>query len=52
MKRWIRRIAVLIVVVALGVAARFTLLRDDPVPVTVHRVTRGLVEDLRALAGR
>jgi HlyD family secretion protein len=43
-RRWLRRIAVVAVLVVLGLAARYTLLRTDPVPVTVFRVARGAVE--------
>jgi HlyD family secretion protein len=45
MKRWLRRILIVALVVAAGVALRYTVLRPDPVPVTVYRVATGLVED-------
>ncbi len=45
MKRWIRPLLVVLVVVIVAVALRYTLLRREPVPVTVFRVARGTVED-------
>jgi len=44
-KRWLRRILILVVVVAAGFAVRYTVLAPDPVPVTVFRAAKGLVED-------
>jgi len=45
MKRAVRAVAVIAVLVLLGVGLRLTVLRPDPVPVTVFRVALGLVED-------
>jgi HlyD family secretion protein len=44
MKRALRVFAVIAVLILLGVVLRLTVLRPDPVPVTVFRVARGLVE--------
>ena len=43
--RLLRTIGVVVVLVAIGVGLRFTILRDDPVPVTVFRVAQGVVEE-------
>jgi len=45
MKRWAKRIGVLAALVLVAVALRFTVFRPEPVPVTLHRVGRGTVED-------
>ncbi|MBU0740712.1 efflux RND transporter periplasmic adaptor subunit [bacterium] len=45
MRRWLRRILVLVALIAVIVALRLTLFRPEPVPVTVHEVARGRVED-------
>jgi len=45
MRRYWKRLVALAVVVALGVALRYTVFRADPVPVTVFVVARGPVED-------
>ena len=44
MKRWIRRLIVLIAIVAVAVLLRLTVFAPDPVPVSVHAVERGRVE--------
>jgi HlyD family secretion protein len=44
MTRWIRRAAILLLLVAVIVALRLTVFRPEPVPVTVFRVDRGTVE--------
>jgi len=44
MKRWLRLLLVVIVLVVLAVAARYTVFRAKPVPVTVFTVARGPVE--------
>ena len=44
-RRWIRRLLILLVLVLIGVALRYTVFRPDPVPVTVFRVAPGRVED-------
>src|SRR5262245_18821508 len=45
MNRWVKRLAVLAVLVAAGAAIKLTLLRAKPVPVTIYRVARGTVEE-------
>jgi len=45
MNRWIKRLAVVAALVALGVAVKFTVFRPKPVPVTVFRAARGRVEE-------
>jgi HlyD family secretion protein len=45
MNRWARRLLALGAVVAVGGLLRATVLRPDPVPVTVHRVDKGRVEE-------
>ena len=45
MNRWFRRILIVAVLVGAGFALRYTVFVPDPVPVTVFRVARGLVED-------
>lgn len=42
--RWIRRVAVLALLVAAAATLRLTVFRPDPVPVTVYRVAVGRVE--------
>src|SRR6266446_5415637 len=42
---WSKLLLVLAAVVAVGVLMRYTVLRPDPVPVTVYRLTRGTVEE-------
>src|SRR6266478_1717271 len=42
---WSKLLLVLAAVVAVGVLMRYTVLRPDPVPVTVFRVSRGAVEE-------
>jgi HlyD family secretion protein len=44
MNRWIKRLAVVAAIVALGVLVKVTLFRPKPVPVTVFRAARGRVE--------
>lgn len=46
MKRWLRRILVVLLVAGGLVVLRFTVFRPQPVPVTVYRVATGLVEDI------
>lgn len=45
MNRWARRLIVLGAVLAIGGGLRATVFRSDPVPVTIHRVGRGRVEE-------
>jgi HlyD family secretion protein len=45
MKRWLRRIGILVVLVAAGFALRYTVFKPKPVDVTVFRVAAGRVED-------
>ncbi len=45
MKRWLRRILIVAVLVGAGFALRYTVFVPDPVPVTVFRVAKGLVEN-------
>jgi HlyD family secretion protein len=45
MRRWFRRLAILAAVVAVILLLRLTLFRPEPIPVTVHEVARGRVED-------
>src|SRR5437899_10641784 len=45
MRRWVRRLLITAILVGAGVALRYTVFRPDPVPVTVYRVSRGLVEE-------
>ena len=45
MNRWVKRIAVVAIIVAAGVAVKLTLLRSKPVPVTVSRAAKGVVEE-------
>jgi HlyD family secretion protein len=45
MKRWVRRIAILVVLAGAAVALRFTVFRTDPVPVTIFRAAPGRVEE-------
>lgn len=45
MRRWLRRVVVVLVLGAAAVALKFTVFRPDPVPVTVFRVARGRVEE-------
>jgi len=44
MNRWIKRLAVVAAIVALGVLVKVTFFRPQPVPVTVFRAARGRVE--------
>lgn len=44
MHRWIRRLAVVVGLAAVVILLRWTVLRDDPVPVSVVRAERGRVE--------
>lgn len=43
--RWVKRLAWLAVIVAVGVGLRLTVLRPKSVPVTVYRVAAGRVEE-------
>ncbi len=45
MPRWLKRLIVVLVVIAAGVALRLTIFRPEPIPVTLYRVDRGAVED-------
>ena len=45
MGRWIKRLAILAAIVAIGVALRYTVFRPPPVPVTLAKVERGRVEE-------
>jgi len=45
MYRWLRRLAILLAAVSIVVILRLTLFRPEPVPVTVHVVGTGRVED-------
>jgi HlyD family secretion protein len=45
MNRWLKRGIVVAGIAAIGVGLRFTVFRDQPVPVTVHRVAAGRVEE-------
>lgn len=45
MRRWGRRLAIVLVLVASGFTLRYTVFRPKPVPVTVFVVARGPVED-------
>jgi HlyD family secretion protein len=45
MVRWAKRIGILAALVLVAVALRFTVFKPKPVPVTLHRVGRGTVED-------
>ena len=45
MNRWVRRLLIVAAVAAVIVVLRLTVFRPEPVPVTVHRVERGRVED-------
>ena len=45
MGRWAKRLAVVAAVAAVLVLLRFTVFRPKPVPVTLHRVARGTVEE-------
>ena len=45
MKRWWKRIAILAGIVLVGVVLRLTVFRPQPIPVTVHRLARGTVEE-------
>jgi HlyD family secretion protein len=44
--KWIRRILIVVAIVAVVVVLRLTVFRPDPVPVTVFRVAPGLVEEV------
>jgi len=46
MRKWLRRSLILILLVAAGVALRWTVFQTDPVPVTVYRVAAGSVEEI------
>jgi len=45
MVRWLKRLAVVAAIVAVGVALRLTVFRPPPVPVTLQKVARGTVEE-------
>ncbi|HEU4400534.1 MAG TPA: biotin/lipoyl-binding protein, partial [Candidatus Polarisedimenticolia bacterium] len=45
MRRWLIRLGVLAALVAVGVLVYFRFVRPGPVPVTVYRVARGVVEE-------
>src|SRR6185436_18808492 len=45
MNRWIKRLAVVVAIVAIGAAVKFVVFRPRPVPVTVFRAARGRVEE-------
>ncbi|MBD3161287.1 MAG: efflux RND transporter periplasmic adaptor subunit, partial [Candidatus Eisenbacteria bacterium] len=45
MSRWSKRLLVLAAVLVVIVALRLTVFRPSPIPVTVHRVAKGRVED-------
>ncbi|HUD71006.1 MAG TPA: efflux RND transporter periplasmic adaptor subunit, partial [Dongiaceae bacterium] len=45
MIRWLKRLAVVAAIVAVGVVLRLTVFRPAPVPVTLQRVERGTVEE-------
>ena len=45
MNRWVKRGAVVAIAVAAGAALKLTLLRSKPVPVTVSRAAKGVVEE-------
>ena len=44
--KWLRRVLVLLVLVAVVIALRMTVFRPTPVPVTIFRVAPGLVEEV------
>jgi HlyD family secretion protein len=44
--KWFRRIAILVLIVAVVVVLRMTVFQPDPVPVTVYRVSAGTVEEI------
>jgi HlyD family secretion protein len=44
-RRFLRRLGILLLLAAAAVGLKFTVLRADPVPVTVFRVAAGRVED-------
>ena len=44
--KWLRRILILVALVAIVIALRLTVFRTQPVPVTVFRVAEGRVEDV------
>ena len=48
MRRWLVRGTILIVLIGIGVLLRLTVFRQDPVPVSIDRVTRGVVEEIVA----
>lgn len=45
MRRWVRRIAVVAILLALVPILRYTVFRPEPIPVTVFVVARGRVEE-------
>jgi len=45
MPRWLSRLLIVFVIIAAGVALRFTIFRPEPIPVTLYRVDRGAVEE-------
>jgi HlyD family secretion protein len=45
MVRWAKRLGILAALVLVAIALRYTVFRPKPVPVTLHRVGRGTVED-------
>lgn len=44
--KWLRRILILVALVAIVIALRLTVFRTQPVPVTIFRVAEGRVEDV------
>ncbi len=44
--KWFRRIAILVLIVAVVVVLRMTVFRPDPVLVTIYRVSAGTVEEI------
>ncbi len=45
MRRWAKRIGIVAAIVAVVVSLKVTIFRPKPVPVTLHRVARGTVEE-------
>lgn len=45
MPRWLSRLLIVLLIIAAGVALRLTIFRPDPIPVTLYRVDRGMVEE-------
>ena len=46
MKRWQKRVLVLLILAGVILLLRFTIFQSEPVPVTAVRAERGRVEDL------